>query len=439
MAQVLILSLFIPVAVLPILILLRVSSELRNHYLFVSIFTNQLLLIFVIGYKPAGVNEGGSIFANIIILYSSVLPLSVLILTRPATDNNVEKRNLSLNEEILKFSWIFILLMATYGAILARTKLMPISNVVIFASLVYLIMHRVFNFEMLLIAIYRVFSLFAALLTLSFILGFDWGAVVTREIEALNLDRNVYFSPLGAFFGFAPRAFGPFGSGQVSGMFSVFGIACYLSSSKPKKSVFPIIALVAFGSCSGSRTFYLTLISIVMYRLFRKIMPRNATAFWLILPIFSGSIGYFLFKHFLPIISPEKASLENLTGRSDLWKLVLSDWSKEGLFGHGPDSLSQYAMDHLYLNYAHAHNSFLQYLWDFGLLGIFTFCAMIISICVESSRNYEKRDQVFTLVLTLLCVESEPTLIVGMGVVTWFWLVPLTYAYSNDRPLREQR
>jgi O-antigen ligase len=229
----------------------------------------------------------------------------------------------------------------------------------------------------------------------------------------------------------------PFASGQVSGMFSVFGIACYLSSSKSKKSIFPLIALIAFGSCSGSRTFYITLISIILFRLVRKIFPRNVTGFWLILPIFSGSIGYFLYKYFLPIISPEKASLSNLTGRSDMWKLVLSDWSNNGLLGHGPKTLSQYAMDHLYLNYAHAHNSFLQYLWDFGLLGIFTFLAMIFSVCLESSRNYLKRDQVFTLVLTLLCIQSEPTLIVGMGVVTWFWLVPLTYVYSNDRELRE--
>jgi O-antigen ligase len=421
------------IGVVPILILLNIKSEMRNHYLLVSIFTNQLFLIFFIDYKVDGVYDGGSIFNNLIVLYVSAAPLLVILISRPSKVKFAENQKKEISRDTLKFSWIIIYLLGVITSASVATKLMPISSAVIFGVILYLIISGDFNFEKILIAVYRVFALISAGLTLSFIFGFDWSSLVIQRIDPLNLDRQVYFSPLGSLFGFPPRSYGPFGSGQVSGLFSTFGIACFAASSNKKKNFASLFSLIAFGSCSGSRTFYFTTIVVLSFSIFKKFAPRKNAAFWIVLPISGLILGLLIYKLFLPLISNSDATLSNFTGRSEIWRLIATDWSKDGLLGHGPNTLREYGLNQLYASYAHAHNSFLQALWDFGLLGLVALVTMIISVCVQSSKNFFQRGQVLTLVVMLLCIQTEPTLVVALDVTCWFWLVPLIFVFSRER------
>jgi len=437
MYQVIILSSFIPLIFFVILFLTQFNSEIFKHYLVISIFSNQLLLFPFIGVNFVGVNEGGSIFTNLILVFSSGLPLLVLLITRKPKIDKVIKRETKLSLEIVRISWIGLLIYAFFAAFTSEYKLMPIANTLIFAVLLFYIIDGNLNFNTFLIAVYQLFSVFAAILTLTFIFKFNWDNYLHIRTEDLAWESGTYFSPLGNFFGFAPRQYGPFQSGQSSGLFSLFGFACYLGAQKESKSKLSLVALLSFGSCSGSRTFYLILVLILIFHFIKIILPRAIILFWVTLMFVIIGLGFILYKYFLPFLSPNTSTLINLTGRSTLWKFILNNWSSEGIFGHGPNTLRQAAIEQTYVGFAHAHNSFLQALWDYGIPGLLLLVLLILGLCIEASRDFSKRNQVISLVLVLLCVQSEPTLVIGTNLTTWFWLVPTSFVFSRDRATKD--
>jgi O-antigen ligase len=436
MKQIFLLICILPFAAIPALILLQIKSDMRNYYLLISIFMNQLALVFFIGVNPQGVYEGASIFVNLSIIYTSAVPLLVLLLTRPTRMLHSEKKPSAISSELLKWSWVAIYLFGVYSSILATTKLLPMACTFIFGVVLYLVIEGDFNFEMILTAVYKFFGTVATFLNLSFIFRFDWSRYVVQTEDILNADSTTYFSPIAAILDLPTRMAGPFASSQVTGMFSVFGIACYLSSKDADKKKFFLFTLIVFGSFSGSRTFYLTLICLIVYHLIKNFLPQETIAFWIFLFFGFAVTAALVYKFILPIISPNSSTLTNLTGRTKLWELILKNWSSDGFFGHGPESLTQYSLERLYFPFAHAHNSFLQFLWDFGIPGISVIISMILFLCVAASKNPADRSQVVGLILILLLIQTEPTIRVGTQVTGWFWLVPLSYVYSRSREIK---
>lgn len=420
-----------PVAVLPVFLLLRIKSIMRNYYLFVSIFTNQLFLVFFFKEINPQDNLGNGIFKNLSILYSSALPLSIILLTRLKNDQFTMKKNMNLSEELLKFSWISFFGLGLLSASLAKTKLMPISTTVMFGIVLFLILAGDFEYEKLIITIYRMFGVISAGLTISFIFKFDWNNYSSRTLDPFNLDQNVYYSPLARIFDFNPRSFGFLGGPQVAGVFSVIGVACYLASSAKKKNPLLLISLILFGSCSGSRTYYVTLICLIFFSFIRKFLPREKIAQLIFMILGLVSVAAMLYKWFLPIISTENGSLTNLTGRAKLWEYIIRNWSNQGLLGHGPNTLTNATQSDLYYGFAHAHNSFLQALWDFGLLGIFTVLMIVLTSIVKILGDSTEGNRLLLIIVTLMCIQTEPMLVVGTGTTTWFWLIPLVFAFSK--------
>jgi len=433
MKQFLLFISMIPFGVIPVLLLLQVKSNMRNYYLFVSVFTNQLFLVFIFGVNPQGINEGATIFTNLAILYTSIVPLAVIILSRRRSNQLRARPESNLNSTLLRWSWLFIFLFGAYGAVIAKAKLLPIATTFIFGIVLFTIMQRDYNFDFLIIAVYRIFGLISGLLNLSFVFKFDWTRFVVRSVDSLNLDSSVYFSPLGSLLGLPPRVYGPFASGQISAIFSLFGIACYLSSNHTKKNPITLISLIAFGSFSGSRTFYLTLICLLTFHIVKRILPKGNIEYMLSLILGLGAITSILFLYFLPLISPDTQTLSNFTGRLALWTMILEDWNNNGIFGHGPNTLTNYSIEHIYFPFAHAHNSFFQFLWDFGILGIVSFALIVWTTFLESSKTQKGRNELMGLFLTLMCIQTEPTLVIGINLIGWFWLIPLVYVYSSSR------
>ena len=79
----------------------------------------------------------------------------------------------------------------------------------------------------------------------------------------------------------------------------------------------------------------------------------------------------------LPLVVHNSRNLATISGRSVLWGIILRDWSSNGLLGHGPRTLTDWVSQFSYIEFGHAHNNILQYLWDYGLLGA------IVSILVS--------------------------------------------------------
>lgn len=433
MREILLLIAVTPLAAIPILLLLQIKSNMRNYYLFVSIFINQLFLVFIFGVNLISINEGASIFINLSILYVCIVPLAVIVLSRRKGDPLIVKTRSTPNDAILRWSWLLVFFLGSYSAIVAKAKLMPIATTLIFGVVLFTIMRRDYSFDLMVIAIYRIFGLISGLLNLSFILKFDWTRFVVQSVDSLNLNSDVYFSPLGSLFGLPPRVYGPFAGGQIAAVFSLFGIACYLNSSFPRKNPISLFSLIAFGSFSGSRTFYLTFLCLMAFHIIKRKLPKETAGYWFTLVLGLVATAFAVFFFFLPVISPDNQTLTTLTGRSALWTMIVEDWNKKGIFGHGPNTLTNYSIEHIYFPFAHAHNSFLQFLWDFGVLGAISFAFIILATSLEASRTQRGRNEVIGLILTLICIQTEPTMVVGVTLIGWFWLVPLIYVYSSNQ------
>jgi O-antigen ligase len=76
--------------------------------------------------------------------------------------------------------------------------------------------------------------------------------------------------------------------------------------------------------------------------------------------------------------------IQSFSGRTGIWKITLEHWSDRGslLGNQGVYSLKDYSSENVgRLIFFHAHNLVLQYLWDWGLLGlvlVITFCLAIL-------------------------------------------------------------
>jgi O-antigen ligase len=175
------------------------------------------------------------------------------------------------------------------------------------------------------------------------------------------------------------------------------------------------------------------LLCLIAFNSVKRILPKGKLEYWFSLILGLGVTASVLFFFFLPAISPDNQTLTTFTGRSALWTLILEDWNSNGIFGHGPNTLTSYSIEHIYFPFAHAHNSLLQLLWDFGVLGILSFVLLIWSSCFEASNTEKGRNEVMGLILTLMCIQTEPTMQVGINLIGWYWLIPLLYVYSSTR------
>ena len=206
----------IPLAIIPVLIILRTKSSLRNHYLLVLVFVGPLFLVFTNPDGPRGVYDGGSIFINLSILYVSAVPLIALLISRPEKDIYITRPKNLASGEVLRFCWVIIFILGLYSAYKSETKLMPFTLTIMFGITLFLIFAGDFNFDMLLVAVYRIFAIIASVTLISFILKFNWENYTDVQLQDLDYDSSVYFSPLSKIFGLPARAGGPFGAPTVA-------------------------------------------------------------------------------------------------------------------------------------------------------------------------------------------------------------------------------
>jgi len=345
-----------------------------------------------------------------------------------------------LSKTLLKLSWIIFLILGAFSALISKSKLMPVTNTILFAIILYLIFRGDFNFNDMLIAVYRVFSVQTSIILLTYTLNFNWNRlIVESENEQIAFESSAYFSPFAHLFNLPPRASGPFGNPQLAAVFSLFGIACFFMAKNSKKSVFALISMTLFGSLTGSRTFYAILLCLMLYYLFANRLPKSSFSFWTALMVSTALLLLAIFNFILPLIVKNTTTITNLTGRKVLWSLILENWNSDSLLGHGPNTLHDYAINHVYVGFAHAHNSILQALWDFGLLGVSTILTIIITQCFVISKNSEHRYNGIGIFLCLILIQTEPTFKIGIQITSWFWLIPLIFAFSRHERMHESQ
>ena len=83
------------------------------------------------------------------------------------------------------------------------------------------------------------------------------------------------------------------------------------------------------------------------------------------------------------------------SGRLEVWKDVILCYNKSGLleklFGHGFHSVPSQV--HPLGHFIYAHNSYLETLYDFGIVGMVCLIGIVIWLCVQELRLMKQKDK----------------------------------------------
>jgi len=141
------------------------------------------------------------------------------------------------------------------------------------------------------------------------------------------------------------------------------------------------------------------------------------------------------------------ASVDTLSGRTEIWNITLQAWRENPLFGYGREiwgieRMTKFNMFHV----GQAHNQIVQTLGEAGLAGLVLLMAYLLTLLRASLRQFFASGGIaFGLLVVVLsrCVTEAPLRL--DGVLSWptFTLVVmimLTCHYMRvERPMRERR
>jgi O-antigen ligase len=140
-------------------------------------------------------------------------------------------------------------------------------------------------------------------------------------------------------------------------------------------------------------------------------------------------------------------SLDTLTGRVDLWGLILDAVSAKWLFGYGPGAMrfqSPELAPHLgpYLRLGQAHNSFMEALVNSGYIGALLWLSAMFALSIHAWRVRDRRRPLAITTLVLVAVSSLTIANASGFGIAWYVLmlvVGLTATAHPPMPTRPLR
>lgn len=384
-----------------------------GYFMLISSFLIPMpLLTLIFSGGAVGINSGGSPIYNVVLLAWQGISILIFLTNKEILGRinfpEMVHSKLKNGFNIIDGSLCVLLALSLVSDFTSSTKILPLTQSSFYAIILILAYRRVIDFHDLLKNLLVIAGIFVAINLFSMLINFRWSQS-NSDLELFQSD--IYFSPIGSFLGISVHNGGSFGAPNDLGIFCAFTFVIALCTNVLEfkyKLVLGIFCLIT-GSMSGSRTFYfLTLTAVIILiaaMLFRK--SKNPAT-----KVFSITFGLFVSTQIAAavssIISLNTRNLSTLNGRSTLWNLILNHWSDEGVFGHGPNSLRDYMITTTWeIAFGHAHNSFLQYLWDWGILGISSLVVFVVGSWLVLAKRDDISAGVFYLVCIYLCVQSE--------------------------------
>lgn len=247
-----------------------------------------------------------------------------------------------------------------------------------------------------LLKVIEVFSLISALIIIISIVKKD--LIITnfsflfpnQAAFAVTLNEIKY----NIFSGFAlERGYAAFGINL--GIISIISRFC-ASSKKDKKDYIKLfILIIALFSC-GKRTLLIIPIFIFIVILFlndSKKFAGNIIKYFLI-----GTIALSVLSNFVPTVNTLLDRFLNVTtdssynGRTNYWNYSFQMYKENPMLGKGINTYPTYLKNNGNLKVYHAHNIYIQFLGEIGILGflifVFSFFSILIITITFYRRNY---------------------------------------------------
>lgn len=408
-----------------------------------------VFIFLLFGSQSLGLNSGGSIFVTLSKLIMEYLIFITALFSYGSV--KVEKsvsQNIFSRGQLLVFGFLGCLfLIQIYESFTYVYKIQPIMETLLFLAISVLVVKSKIEYREFTESYIKLGAIMATLTFISFLTKFDW----IRASNSFTSDNSgpgelTYFSPFANLFGFPNRLAGPFGSSQDMGIFCcfLFGLVVFSRNFSIGRQIFYGSIFIFLGSFTGSRTFYIGIIVALSLAFLQKIFI-NLNSNPVILAILFGTLlSYLVSLYILPLISQDEQNIQSFSGRKLLWQTILSHWSDNGPFGHGPNTLKPYMFTNTgQVAYGHAHNTFLQYLWDYGVLGCVLYAIFVIGfilllggVRVATKLEIKVHDVLYPFLL-LLTFQSEPAFKIDMtykGVYILIFIIGIREYKRNNAP-----
>lgn len=433
-------ALFVLIAfcITALLFIIKPTERTRSRILIIC-FVFQLFIPQILKQSVSGIESGGSALYNLVLVASWTVPTILLVYQSSRIKENAFKQefeNSFFISWLVVISWLILFLLECIYVYFSPTKLVPIASTITFFILFYLSIVRPINSNVLLEEMTKIASLLAIILLIGFISRFKYFG--SNEFDVFD-ENFSYLSPLNLVFDLPSRLAGPFllfGGPQIMGLFFTFAQAC--NGLRINRRGFWIYSCLLFlaGSATGSRTFYLvfflTTLSTnffsVRQKKFSNLIKKSAIVVMLVL------VSFYLGKILAERSKISGQNLRDINGRRYIWEAVLQHWNDQGYFGHGPGQFRKLVGSYVGFPAAHAHNSFLEYLWNYGVVGGFAILSVYISMIILSLRMIRVNRAPLILMFTLLAVFTERNLRLNMqDIVGLFWIVLLNILMSQKQ------
>jgi len=357
------------------------------------------------GIPISGLNSGGK--SSYLQIAICVMCSGVSLFLYFSLKNQITSRESLLHDfSILNMAWAGIFLLQIITLFRDSTRWVPLASFSSFLVTFFVLSKFGFELAKLKSTIVSWGLISAGVIAIGLVGNRAWNASEMTFTDT-EFVKGTYFSPLSSILGLPVRNNFYFNAGpQIFGI--TFALLFTLSSTLDTKPFryFASIVFLATGSLSGSRTFYLVVILLPILKvIFEKFNSLNLIIPKIFFVVVLVSLGY----SYLSTFTSGNSNLSSVSGRSIIWNLIVSHWNDHSLLGNGSGTLQQFVLtQHIFFPFKHAHNSVLQYLWDYGLLGLL-FSLTIVLLPMFKLRL--SRFSFFTgTYIALLLIQTEITI-----------------------------
>ena len=413
------------------LLFLTKPTEANRSRILILCFIFQLYIPQLLKQSVSGIEAGGSALYNIVLILSWILPATLLIYLSSMSDTHSLEQKLERKTFLMwavVFGWIILFMLECIYVYFSPTRIVPVVSTFVFLVLFLLSIVSPIDSNSLLEEMTKIAALFSLILLIGFILRFNYFG--SNEFEGTNVD-SAYFSPLSVFLGLPSRLSGPFvlfGGAQIMGLFFTFAQAC--NGLRVGRRGYWIYSFLLFlsGSATGSRTFYVTFFLTTIFTTIFSAGKKNAAS-WIRITTSGGLVllgGFYIARILVARANTSGQRLSEINGRAEIWSATWQHWHDRGYLGHGPRQFREIIATYVGFPAAHTHNSFLEYLWNYGIFGGFAILMVYLSMLIMSIKNHRNSRAPIILLLTVLVVVTERNLRINMqDIVGLFWLIIL--------------
>jgi len=212
-------------------------------------------------------------------------------------------------------------------------------------------------------------------------------AMLAGTLTIVTLGLIVPFTGNGPVFGSTGRFGVMIGLSGTAGLLLLWSVLLFVWTKKPRFFVIAVFSLVPMMLAAGKGGIAASFISLLAFFAFLKKPAQALVATLCFATVFTLAIAFTPFGSFMERYA-ESGNASTLTGRTALWTAVWPEIMKKPIIGHGyrASRFASAEVEGAFAEAGHIHNSYLEVLYNNGIVGLIPVLTMNIIIVVNLAR-----------------------------------------------------